>query len=137
MRHATIKINSRFLRGISCRLLVLFVLHLLLISGAAGNISPSISDFNPNTARQYIQRFDFESLRLAIEDLTETFNQKYPNGGGYLERLNYLKKQSHNLNQIRSKTDLLKLAGELNALQSEAYRRFKFVFRFAIVVALD
>ncbi len=120
MRHATIKINSRFLRGISCRLLVLFVLHLLLISGAAGNISPSISDFNPNTARQYIQRFDFESLRLAIENLTETFNQKYPNGGGYSERLNHLKKQSRNLNQIRSKTDLLKLAGELNALQSEA-----------------
>ena len=120
MKHATTNIDNRFLRRIRYRHFVLFVLQMLLISGAAGDVSPGDPDFNQNNARQYVRRFDFELLRLAIEDLNETFGQKYPNGAGYLKHLDRLKKLSSNLSQYRSKTDLLKLAGELNKLRNEA-----------------
>ena len=120
MRHARTNIDSSLLRCIRCRHFILLFLQMLLVSGAAGNVSPGDSDFNQNNARQYVKSFDFESLRLAIEDLTETFDQKYPKAVGYLKRLDRLKKLSTNPSQYHSKADLLKLASELSELQSEA-----------------
>ena len=97
MRHATTKMDSRFFRCTSFRHLILFVLSILLASATAGDTSAKEIELNRNKGKQYVQRFDFESLRLAIEDLTETNGSKYPKGAGYLKRLDRLKRQSSNL----------------------------------------
>ena len=120
MRHATTNIDKSFRKHIRYSHFVLFFLQVLLVSGARGNVSQGDSDFNQNNPKQYVQRFDFESLRLAIEDLNESFGRKYLKGTEYLKRLHRLEKLSNNISQYRSQTDLLKLAGELDALQSEA-----------------
>ena len=120
MIHATTNIDYHALRHIRCHYLVLFALQILLVPGATGNVLPGGSGFDQNNAKQYIQRFDFESLRLAIEDLNERFGPEYPKATEYLKRLNRLKKLSRDLNRYRSKADLLKLAGAMKELQNEA-----------------
>jgi len=116
MRHATTKIDNHFFGYISCRLLVLFFLQMVLVSGAIAGTSTRGTELNRNQAKQYVQQFDFESLRLAIQDLTETNGPKYPKGDWYLRRWDRLKTQSNNL----SRHDALKLANELNELRNEA-----------------
>ncbi|OHB77330.1 MAG: hypothetical protein A2Z25_16285 [Planctomycetes bacterium RBG_16_55_9] len=116
MRSARANFDNVFLRCLTCSYLLLFVLQISLALGAAGNLSPDGSELTPDNARQYVRRFDFESLRLAIEDLTDTFGVKYPKGAGYLQRLDRLRESSG----TALKTDLLKYAIELNKLQREA-----------------
>ena len=79
-----------------------------------------------NAAIGYVQDFNFESLDLAIIDLTGMFGERYPKGGQYLERLEGLKELSKDtfvhLKKDRdlAKAGLLKLAEDLEKLQCEA-----------------
>ncbi|MHC4207450.1 MAG: HzsA-related protein, partial [Planctomycetota bacterium] len=74
------------------------------------------TNFNKNRAAQYVRNFDFESLRLAINDLIETYGQNYPKGGKYLKQLSNLEKQSND----SSKENLLTLAAELEKLRYDS-----------------
>jgi hypothetical protein len=90
------------------------------------NLVPAFAGLNRDKAAQYVRSFDFESLRLAITDLTETFGQKYPKGREYLEHLDSLKESSgialgsFKQNHDSAKADMLKLAGELDKLRYDA-----------------
>jgi formylglycine-generating enzyme required for sulfatase activity len=78
-----------------------------------------------DTTIEYVRDFNFESLRLAVRDITDTFGEQYPKGGQYLERLDKLKKLSRvaivsfNRGDDLAKANLLKLADDLNNLQRE------------------
>ncbi len=77
-------------------------------------------------AKRTISNFNFESLRLAINDLLETFGPEYPKGHDYLTRLNDLEKSRKSIldslknsnNSIRTNT--IKLARDLNKLRYDA-----------------
>ncbi|MHC4748630.1 MAG: SUMF1/EgtB/PvdO family nonheme iron enzyme [Planctomycetota bacterium] len=89
------------------------------------NVSARSSGFSNGEAIRYVRSFDFESLRLAITDLIETFGQRYPKGQEYLEHLDSLQKLSrvslNSFNQDDStETNLLKIAGDLEKLQNDA-----------------
>jgi len=81
---------------------------------------------NLDKAIRYIRSFNFESLRLAITDLIDTFPDRYSKGQDYLERLDSLEelskvvlsafKQDNN----SSKANLVKIARELERLRYEA-----------------
>ncbi len=79
---------------------------------------------NPDKAMQRLRTFDFESLRLAITDLTQTFGRSYPRGQKYLERLGRLKKSSKAIlssaKQKAGSADVLNLARELENLRYDA-----------------
>ena len=128
MRPARVNFDNIILRRFLRCYFIVFALQTSLGVGAAGqpvSMPPGDSELGRNNARQYVRRFDFESLRLAIEDLTETFGRKYPDGAGYLQRLNHLKELSGTVlsspgQQDSIKADLLRLAGELNELRNEA-----------------
>ncbi len=79
-----------------------------------------------DTAAGYVRNFDFESLRLAIGDLTDTFGAEYPKGRQYLEHLEKLQKLSgavlvsFNKGDAFTKANLLKLADDLEKLRYDA-----------------
>jgi formylglycine-generating enzyme required for sulfatase activity len=93
-------------------------------SAGGNNILNHSSEFDGKI--QYIRSFDFESLYLAIGDLTGTFGEQYPKGRQYLERLEGLEKLSKDAlvrfkkDQDSAKVGLLKLAEDLEKLQFEA-----------------
>jgi len=74
----------------------------------------------------YVQDFNFESLRLAIGDLTGIFGEQYPKGRQYLEHLEDFKKLSKdalvrfNKGDNLAKADLLKLTDDLKKLRRDA-----------------
>ncbi len=94
--------------------------------GRINTVSAHSSELGYNEAIRRIRSFDFESLRLAITDLTETFGQRYPKGQEYLEHLDSLKElskvalSSFNQKDISAKTALSKLAHDLNKLRYDA-----------------
>jgi formylglycine-generating enzyme required for sulfatase activity len=73
-----------------------------------------------------IRNFDFESLRLAIEDLTLTFGENYSKGREHLEQLARLEKSSNAVSGLAeqnadpAKTNVLNLARELEKLRYDA-----------------
>ncbi len=90
-------------------------------------VSAHSSEPGYNEAIRRVRSFDFNSLRLAITDLTETFGQRYPKGQGYLERLDSLEELSkvtlssfNQKNNSSAKTALSKLAHDLNKLRYDA-----------------
>jgi hypothetical protein len=109
--------------------LILFVLGTTLVPELAWgqtNVSARSADLNRDKAIRYVRSFDFESLHLAITNLSETFGQKYPDGQEYSERLGSLKKlsrialSSFEQDDDSTKANLLKLAGELEKLPCDA-----------------
>ncbi|MHC4323701.1 MAG: hypothetical protein ACYSUX_05460 [Planctomycetota bacterium] len=61
---------------------LLFCNLIFLISGissipALAGVPAQRANFNKDTAIQYVRSFDFESLRLAVTDLIETFGPEY------------------------------------------------------------
>ena len=120
-------VNNPF-RYIQCNLLFPFVLQISFVSGVIGdqiNVSLIGTNLNLKNARQYLQRFNFESLRLAIDDLNETFGRKYSKGIEFARRLDRLKDlstsalASSGLSED-TKVDLTKLVKELSQLKYEA-----------------
>ena len=115
--------------------LVRFIAPCLLVLGAA--LAPGLAyaqtdgpanraALNPENAARYLRSFDFESLRLAIVDLTETFGPKYPAGREYSQHLESLAGASKialkaaDSNDAAAKADLAKLARELEQLRHDA-----------------
>ena len=47
-----------------------------------------------NKAKEHVLDFDFDALRLAIEDLSSTFPKEYPQGAAWLAEMNRLKHDS-------------------------------------------
>jgi len=89
--------RNNLLRTLLCGNLVLLILGISSIPGYAGEqtkVSARGPNLNKDRAIQYVRNFDFESLRLAINDLIETFGREYPKGRRYLEHLDSLRKLS-------------------------------------------
>jgi formylglycine-generating enzyme required for sulfatase activity len=107
----------------------LLVLGGALASGSAhaqADAPASRSGPNRQNAIRQIRSFDFESLRLAIGDLVETFGPKYPNSSDYFQRLNNLAEarsaalDSFDPNDPSAQANLQKLARELDQLRRDA-----------------
>ena len=78
-----------------------------------------------NQKVKYLLDYDFEPLRLAINDLIETFDQDYPKGREYLKRLDELEEAraaalSLSRNSNSAGAELQRLARELSKLQYDA-----------------
>ncbi len=120
--------RNNHLRSFFFNNLALLFFGIFSIPGLAGEpikVPARSPNLNKNRAAQYVRNFDFESLRLAVTDLIETFGKDYPKGGHYLEHLDSLKKQSKTL--LRSfdrndpeKVNLLTLADELEKLRYDS-----------------
>jgi formylglycine-generating enzyme required for sulfatase activity len=117
------------LRSFLFHSLVLIVLGGPLPAASAGepvHAPASRAGLNRENALRYVRAFDFEALRLAINDLTETFGPKYPGGREYSQRLEHLARASRTAltsidpNDAAAKANLLKLARELEALRYDA-----------------
>ncbi len=99
---------------------------MLAASGDGSTPVAGRAGLNRENAIRYVRTFDFESLRLAINDLTETFGPKYPVGREYSQRLASLARASSTAlksiepNDAAAKASLLKLARELEALRHGA-----------------
>ena len=77
-------------------------------------------------ASAIVGSFNFQALRLAVADLTDTFEDKYPKGKDYLKRLDALEKTAAGLADAATKGDaaaVAKLAAmgeELSTLRTDA-----------------
>jgi len=102
--------------------IVTSLLCLVVILSVAGSVAAqSASD----RKIRYLLEYDFEPLRLAIDDLVETFGPEYPNGRQYLRRVSELEKArdaalSLDRNGDSAKSELQRLARELAKLQYDA-----------------
>ncbi len=89
-------------------------------------VSAHSSELGYNEAIRRVHSFDFDSLHLAVTDLTETFGQSYPKGQEYLEHLDSLEDlsktalSSFNQKDNSAKTALSKLTHDLNKLRYDA-----------------
>ncbi len=127
MCHITRKSRNSNFRLYS--ILILFILAtnpVTALAGRTANISAQSFRLSYNEAVRHVRSFDFESLRLAIKDLTETFGQRYPKGQKYLEHLDRLEEisktalSSFDQGDDSAKANLLKLAQDLNKLRYDA-----------------
>lgn len=121
--------GSKCLKGFLYSNLILFALGMnsaRTFASQTANISARPSRLSYDKAITRVRGFDFESLRLAITDLLDTFGQRYPKGPEYLERLNSLKESSEavlssfNRDNDSAKAAVLKLAADLNRLRYDA-----------------
>jgi len=69
----------------------------------AGALNLNMSKFDAGQAMRIIQTFRFEPLRLAIEDLQESFGSEYPNGDGFLRQLQQLDQKISTGNPVSKK----------------------------------
>ncbi len=102
-----------------------FGLILTILCSFAIAAPPKSSRSGGDQKVRYLLDYDFEPLRLAINDLIGTFGSEYPSGGEYIRRLEELKSAraaalslDHNSNT--RKTELQRLARELPKLQYDA-----------------
>ena len=111
--------------------LVRFIAPYLLVLGVAlapgrAYAQADRAGVNRQNAVRYIRIFNFESLRLAIADLAETFGPKYPNSSDYLQRLKNLAEassaalDSFDPNDLSAQANVQKLARELDQLRYDA-----------------
>ncbi|MHC4570082.1 MAG: hypothetical protein ACYTE3_30535 [Planctomycetota bacterium] len=112
--------KTSFGDGIVISLLVLGLI--LSVSGSAAAGAPALRS---DKKIRYLLDYDFEPLRLAVNDLIETFGREYPKGNEYLKRLEELKAArsavlSLGRNGASAKTELQILARELPKLQYDA-----------------
>ncbi|MHC4310737.1 MAG: hypothetical protein ACYSSN_12430, partial [Planctomycetota bacterium] len=97
MKARSTNFRSRCLKAFLYSNLILLVLgtnSARTFASQMTNVSAQPSRLSHDKAITRVRSFDFESLRLAITDLIDTFGQSYPKGQGYLERLNSLKESS-------------------------------------------
>jgi len=129
MKQKEANFRNNLLRSLLCSNLVLLILGISSITGYAGEptkVPARRPNLNDDRAVQYVRSFDFESLRLAVIDLIETFGQEYTNGGQYLDRLDSLRKlsktaiDSFGRDNNSTKVNLLKLADELEKLRYDS-----------------
>ena len=126
-RKADVRNNlSRSFLYINLFLLFLQITSIRGFAGGQTNVAAQRTNPKNDRAIQLVRSFDFESLRLAINDLIETFGSEYPKGGRYLEHLAGLRKlsktaiDSFDRNNNSPKLNLLSLADELEKLRYDA-----------------
>jgi len=135
MRIRKINIRNDYSKSFLCSCLILFVIEANSIPALQKTEVLSSVLGHPSSA-------DFESLRLAITDLIDTFGSRYPKGQEYLQHLKNLEESSKTILSSFDKGDdlakpalsrvegadlacrdvpsLARLAGELKKLQYEA-----------------
>ena len=121
-----ISFKNMFLKRFSLTFFITAIISTVLFTTQTADAQALPSSHSYNEAVRYVRSFNFESLHLAIEDLIETFGQRYPKGQYYFESLDNLEKSSEFIldslnrgdNSVRA--DVLKLAHDLNKLQSDA-----------------
>ncbi|MHC4543469.1 MAG: hypothetical protein ACYSYL_02925, partial [Planctomycetota bacterium] len=117
--------NKRFKNCLCLCFIFIAIVVFLQPAFAVGSNDKSKYETDIDAVTQYIRDFNFESLRLAVGDLTDTFGEQYPKGGQYLERLDGLKKLSKDAlvhfkkDDGSAKAGLFKLAHDLKYLQRE------------------
>jgi len=124
MKQRKAHIRNNLLRSFLYCNLILFLLTITSIPAFAYEPAKH-NTFNKDRAAQYIRKFDFDSLRLAINDLIETFGPDYPKGKQYLDHLSSLEKQGkaslRSFDQNNSpKFNLLSLANKLEKLRYDS-----------------
>jgi len=129
MKQRKANFRNNLLRSLLCSNLLLLFLGITSLRGFAREQTSSAaspSNLKTDRAIQYVRNFDFESLRLAITNLIETFGPEYPKGEQYMDRLNKLRKMSKTAldsfgrNNNSPKVNLLPLADELEKLQYDS-----------------
>ncbi|NQT53303.1 SUMF1/EgtB/PvdO family nonheme iron enzyme, partial [bacterium] len=98
-----------------------------LLKGPAGLHAVRLLYYESKVRQQALQRigmFDFEALRLAIQDLTETFPKAYAKGPEYLRRLTELERRVADSSRADEENGdaLAKAGAELISLRREALR---------------
>jgi len=99
-----------FINRLACLCLLLAANQMLWDSAHA--VEPNL-----NQAMERVRTFDFESLGLAITDLSQTFGPRYPNGRDYIDRLDRLEQSCK---AASAKGNALNLARELETFRSQA-----------------
>ncbi|TKJ34823.1 MAG: hypothetical protein CEE38_16830 [Planctomycetes bacterium B3_Pla] len=102
------------------------LLCLGLILSVSGSAAAGTSALRNDNKIRYLRNFDFEPLRLAIDDLIETFGQGYPNGSEYQQRLESLRTarktalDSFAQDDDSARNNLLRLKHDLDKLLYDA-----------------
>lgn len=126
MKVKTISFKNMFLKSFSLTFFITAIISTPIFTPRAANAQVQSSSPGYNEAVRYVRSFNFESLRLAIEDLIETFGQRYPKGQYYFESLGNLEiscdfiLDSLNRDDNSVRADVLKLAHDLNKLRIDA-----------------
>lgn len=126
MKVKIISFKNKSFKSFSLILFISAIISTATFVGRAAKASAQPSRLSYNEALRCVRSFNFESLRLAITDLAETFGQKYPKGRQYLEHLDSLEElskvvlSSFGRRNDSAKNNLLKLAHDLNKLRYDA-----------------
>jgi len=126
MKVKTISFKNRSFKSFSLTFFITAIISTAIFTTRTAGAQAQSSSPGYNEAVRYVRSFNFESLRLAIEDLNETFGQRYPKGQYYFESLDNLEKScdfildSLNRGDNSVRADALKLAHDLNKLQNDA-----------------
>ncbi|MHC4533014.1 MAG: SUMF1/EgtB/PvdO family nonheme iron enzyme [Planctomycetota bacterium] len=126
MKVKTISFKNMSFKRFSFTFYITVIISTAMFTARAADGQDQLSSPGYNEAVRYVRSFNFESLRLAIKDLNETFGQRYPKGQYYFERLDNLEKSSDfildslNRGDNSVRTDVLKIAHDLSKLQSDA-----------------
>ncbi|MHC4241413.1 MAG: hypothetical protein ACYSU4_03350, partial [Planctomycetota bacterium] len=120
MKIKTISLKNMSLRSFSLTFFITAIISTAIFTTRTADAQAQSSSPGYNEAVRYVRGFNFESLRLAIEDLTETFGQRYPKGQYYFESLDNLEKScdfildSLNRGDNSLRADVIKLTHDLN-----------------------
>jgi formylglycine-generating enzyme required for sulfatase activity len=126
MKVENISLNNKPVKSLSLVFFSTLIIFTLTTTIRATDKHIYSSPLSYNEAVKFLMGFNFESLRLAITDLIETYDQRYPKGRYYLTSLDNLEKSSGLIidSIINSdnpvKADFIKLAQHLNKLRHDA-----------------
>ena len=126
MKVKIISFKNKPFKSFSLILFISAIISTATFAGRAAKASAQPTRLSYNEALRCVRSFNFESLRLDITDLAETFGQKYPKGRQYLEHLDRLEElskvvlSSFGRRNDSAKNNLLKLAHDLNKLRYDA-----------------
>jgi len=120
-------IGNRLPKSFLCGNLIFFFIgtcSILAFANDATGVPTQSSSLSRDEAIRCVRSFNFESLRLAIIDLVETFGDKYPKGQQYLERLDTLEKLSRDVLSSLSEANDPAKAAPLNLASDLAKLRY-------------
>jgi len=107
MKVKSVSLKFRFSKSFSFLCCITVIILALTYATKAASTKKRPSPYNK--AKRNISSFNFNSLRLAITDLIETFGPEYPKGKHYLTRLDGLEKSSKSiLNSLNQEDKLVR-----------------------------
>ena len=80
MKAKSTSFKNMSLKSFSLTFFITAIISTAIFTAKAADAQAQSSSLGYNEALRYVRSFNFESLRLAIEDLTETYQQRYPKG---------------------------------------------------------